>query len=230
MAKYDKETNQLLIEQVQSYPAIYDKNDKEHRNYYHKYKCWENISAEVRLSVSECKKKWKCLRDQYNKKIKEAGGITAARMNSTWEYMNLMAFLSDEPESSMVDFENEIKVENIRTVPENSDNADDPLLGPSTSKKRKLRKLHKTPDKRKFQIVNLPESQENSTKNQSQDEAQSATKMFFDSMGKVVETFPSREQAIIRAKVCQLVSDTEIKLLSRVSSTAHKFSDSDSFN
>ncbi|CAG4994838.1 unnamed protein product [Parnassius apollo] len=244
MANFNKEKDELLIETVKCYIAIYNKGDKEHKNNVYKHQCWEKICEVVGLPVSECKKRWKSLRDQYNKKTKE-GGTGSARINSTWEYMDLMSFLSDAPERRVsrsegisendsqtsirntevntgIDFEcddtctQEIYAENRPTTQENIGNTDNSTLGPSTSKKRKPIKLQEKLDKREIQRLNLLEALVNNTKNQSQVQPQSAIKKFFESMAEVVETFPPREQAAIRAKVCQLVSDTEIRLSSPV--------------
>ncbi|CAG4930367.1 unnamed protein product [Parnassius apollo] len=141
------------------------------------------------------------------KKTKE-GGTGSARINSTWEYMDLMSFLSDAPERRVsrsegisendsqtsirntevntgIDFEcddtctQEIYAENRPTTQENIGNTDNSTLGPSTSKKRKPIKLQEKLDKREIQRLNLLEALVNNTKNQSQVQPQSAIKKIF---------------------------------------------------
>ncbi|XP_056640632.1 uncharacterized protein LOC130447692 isoform X2 [Diorhabda sublineata] len=251
MSKFDKEKDELLIESVQCYCALYNKSDKEYKNNIYKHKCWEKISEIVGLPVSECKKRWKSLRDQYNKKTKESSGTGSAKLNNTWEYMKLMSFLSNAPGrrrskatgytvndsqtntgnkgvdsecnntpntevNTGSDSECEVHVESRDTSFGNIGDTDTPSRGPTISKKRKPSKLQETIDKRESQRLNLLEALVHNTQKQSQVRPQSAIKKFFESMADVVENFPPREQAIIRAKVCQLISDTEIKLSSAV--------------
>lgn len=220
--------------------------------------------------VADCKSRWKSLRDQYNKKIKEGSGTGSARLNCTWQYINLMSFLSDAPErrrsiargiavndsqtsitntelntgidsdgdntqttvtevNTGLNSEYEANAENIPTTQVNVDDTDEPPPGPSTSKKRKPSKLQETLDKRESQRLNLLEALVNNTQKQPQVQPPSATKKFFESMAEVVETFPPREQAIIRAKVCQLITDVEIKLSTGTPMPEHSW-DSDYFN
>ncbi|CAH1972643.1 unnamed protein product [Acanthoscelides obtectus] len=69
-----REKDELLIELVKSNRSIYDASDKNYKNNIEKDKCWEKISEMIEMSVSECKKRWKSLRDQYNKKKKDYRG------------------------------------------------------------------------------------------------------------------------------------------------------------
>ncbi|CAH1972642.1 unnamed protein product [Acanthoscelides obtectus] len=89
-----REKDELLIELVKSNRSIYDASDKNYKNNIEKDKCWEKISEMIEMSVSECKKRWKSLRDQYNKKKKDYG-TGSARVDTSWEYGTLMSFLSD---------------------------------------------------------------------------------------------------------------------------------------
>lgn len=158
-----------------------------------------------------------------------------------------MSFLSDAVNDSQtgIDFDGdilmttvtEVKAENIPTAQVNVDDTDEPPPGPSTSaihpsrsKKRKQRKLQETLDKRESQRLNLLKTVVNNTQKQPQVQPPSATKKFFESMAEVVETFPPREQAIIRAKVCQLITDVEIELSSTGTPMPEHAWDSDYFN
>lgn len=155
-----------------------------------------------------------------------------------------MSFLSDAVNYSQtgIDFDGEttvteVKVENIPTEQVNVDDTDEPPPGPSTSaihpsrsKKRKQSKLQETLDKRESQRLNLLKTVVNNTQKQPQVQPPSATKKFFESMAEVVETFPPREQAIIRAKVCQLITDVEIELSSTGTPMPEHAWDSDYFN
>ncbi|CAH0584136.1 unnamed protein product [Chrysodeixis includens] len=254
MAKFDKEKDELLIESVQSYNALYNKSDKDHKNYIHKHKCWEKVSDVVGMPIPECKKRWKSLRDQYNKKLKEMAGPCASRITATWDYMNLMSFLSEQaPErrevvycfnngsdsecdnsqsglsnaevnSAVVECEINAKKRKTRHEP-----VDNPLQVPTTSKKRNVSQMQETVDKQESQRLNLLETlvHNTTTQSQSHSQPQSAIKKFFESMAEVVESFPPREQAIIRAKVCRLVSDTEIKLSTSITLKSEDTWDSD---
>lgn len=44
MMRFNKEKDELLIEAVKSFNAVYDKSDKNHKNNIYKHQCWEKIS------------------------------------------------------------------------------------------------------------------------------------------------------------------------------------------
>lgn len=119
--------------------------------------------------------------------------------------------------------------DNEQTMPNNIDNSSQASPIP---KRRKTSKLQQTLDKREGERLKLLETLVNNstTNNQPQVKPQSAIKKFFESMAEVVETFPPREQANIRMKVCQLVSDTEIKLTSAMTPMPDDSWNSDYFN
>lgn len=207
------------------------------------------------ISVPECKKRWKSLRDQYNKKVKEMAGPCSSKATATWDYMNLMSFLAEQaPQRGEVVYcwnnnGSDSECDNSQSGISNSevtgglaeceinakkrkivhDSVDNPLQVPSTSKKRNVNQLQDTIEKQESQRLNLLETLVHNTTTQSQNhvQPQSAIKKFFESMAEVVESFPPREQAIIRAKVCRLVSDTEIKLSSSITLKSEDVWDSD---
>ncbi|CAH1995324.1 unnamed protein product [Acanthoscelides obtectus] len=70
------------------------------------------------IDMSECKKRWKSLRDQYNKKKKDyIYYITgSARVDTSWEYRTLMSFLSDSVHDRRYEFFYFVRVKYYRTA------------------------------------------------------------------------------------------------------------------
>nr|CAI5865109.1 unnamed protein product [Callosobruchus analis] len=85
-----KDRNKMLIELVKNYRLLYDASDPNFNNRIERHRCWEKISANIDLPVPECKKRWRSLRDQFNKKRK--GGLPSG---TNWEYETQMSFLPD---------------------------------------------------------------------------------------------------------------------------------------
>ncbi|VEN40462.1 unnamed protein product [Callosobruchus maculatus] len=84
-----KEENEMLIELVKNYRLLYDPNDVNFTNRIERHRCWEKISENVDMAVPECKKRWRSLRDQYNKKRREYGLASS----TNWKYETQMSFL-----------------------------------------------------------------------------------------------------------------------------------------
>ena len=59
---------------------------------------WVAVSSKVALSVPECKRKWKNLRDRYVrelKALKKPTGTGGPAPVSQWPYFNIMSFIKD---------------------------------------------------------------------------------------------------------------------------------------
>ncbi|OXA42094.1 Transcription factor Adf-1 [Folsomia candida] len=56
---------------------------------------WLNVSSTVGKDVPECKKKWKYLRDNFNKVIKKKNGKSgkSEKNEKQWEYFEMLNFL-----------------------------------------------------------------------------------------------------------------------------------------
>ncbi|XP_050679112.1 transcription factor Adf-1-like isoform X6 [Leptidea sinapis] len=181
--------------------------------------------------VSDCKKRWKSLRDQYNKKKK------ADPLCSNWEYMNLLSFISDPVEKRDTPCTNDgQQSEEQSTDEEQSDDQfdeltvekipqnDPPNSAESSTQKRRattrnpLEPIAKILAKRDAQRSILFEKMLSKV-----NEIKTPTQKFFESMADVVDKFPPNLQAEVRLKVCQVVTEIELKHQIQPSTEAHHF-------
>ncbi|KAL1516110.1 hypothetical protein ABEB36_000033 [Hypothenemus hampei] len=238
MNKFSKDKDELLIELVKSHAPLFDVSHKNYKNNIIKHKCWEEISTIVEISVPECKKRWKSLRDQYNKKKKECGTGSARTASLSWEYGKIMSFLSDsvsDQRCAYTGYENHSQIETQNTE-NNNEGETQPLTindKPDGTVQDVIQEVEQQKENKRFsQNIQTPKPRKK--KNDltinllNKREAQrslvyekilrsnppviSGIRKFFDSMADIVEKFPPYEQANIRLKVCQLVTESEIKL------------------
>ncbi|XP_028677377.1 transcription factor Adf-1-like [Erpetoichthys calabaricus] len=83
-----------LITQVQSHPVLYDSKDENYKDNAKKDSAWRAVSTALGLSVEDCQKRWKNLRDTFVRKNKayQPGGPDL-RWQKQWKYAEIMSFL-----------------------------------------------------------------------------------------------------------------------------------------
>uniref|UniRef100_A0A672RD65 MADF domain-containing protein n=1 Tax=Sinocyclocheilus grahami TaxID=75366 RepID=A0A672RD65_SINGR len=81
---------------VSENPILYDTSLESYRDFNRKNEAWKRVSEIVGLSVDECRKKWRDLRNVYvrerreEKKIKSGAAATQKR---PWRYYHIISFL-----------------------------------------------------------------------------------------------------------------------------------------
>ncbi|XP_054737587.1 uncharacterized protein LOC129244030 [Anastrepha obliqua] len=97
--KIENEFYFKLISAVREHPCLYEKN---HPHYYNRNKrnaAWQEVSAASDRSGSDCKARWKLLRERFCKQMKRTGGYFSMSTDPTdtheWEYYNEMLFLKE---------------------------------------------------------------------------------------------------------------------------------------
>ncbi|XP_014101525.1 uncharacterized protein [Bactrocera oleae] len=97
--KIESEFYLKLIKSVREKPILYEKS---HKNYYNRTKrneAWQDVSNQTDRSVSECKARWKLLRERFCKQMKRADGFMLIGNGETdeneWEYYKEMIFLKE---------------------------------------------------------------------------------------------------------------------------------------
>ncbi|XP_073697434.1 uncharacterized protein [Garra rufa] len=84
-----------LIQTVYAYPVLYNVSLHDYRSSERRVKAWREVAASVGLSVVECKRRWKTIRDRYIRERrlcklrKEEGG----RRLHYWPHRESLAFL-----------------------------------------------------------------------------------------------------------------------------------------
>ncbi|CAH2107704.1 unnamed protein product [Euphydryas editha] len=249
MVKFTKEHDKLLIESVKLNRILFDASDKYHKDYVLKHKRWEEISLVVGIPVSDCKKRWKSLRDQFNKK-KKRESTGAEKTNSSWEYSSLMSFLLDTDERREtitnldgqqavveVQIKDEERQHDQQNEEEQRKQQDEEELRYQQSEEQQptddeiseddfvnTDKITVLQNKRRATKRNLSEPlMKMLVKRDAQWSAlyekiinkplehKTPMQKFFDSMADIADKLPPHLQAEIRLKVCQIVTDIEIK-------------------
>ncbi|XP_047113348.1 transcription factor Adf-1-like [Schistocerca piceifrons] len=84
-----------LINSVAKYSVVYDAGHEEYRNVLVKDNVWRAIAQELNKTSEDCKKKWKFLRDGYQrfKKKSKLGTGSAASKNSKTKRQEQLSFL-----------------------------------------------------------------------------------------------------------------------------------------
>ena len=62
-------TQEMFIDIIRAYPALYDLKNEDYKNKNVKENCWREVSEKVgsHSTIDEVKKRWKSLRDQYRR-------------------------------------------------------------------------------------------------------------------------------------------------------------------
>ncbi|XP_012143753.1 uncharacterized protein LOC105662835 [Megachile rotundata] len=93
--QFSSEEDEMLIECIRNYPVLYDISDKDYKNYLVKENVWREISTKLGRSPTDCKKRWRNIRDTFMK-IKRGNkyGIgSAAKPKSKWPLLQHLSFL-----------------------------------------------------------------------------------------------------------------------------------------
>ena len=93
-----------LIEQVRQHSVIWDVKHPKHKNRQFVFNAWIGISNVLNATESECKERWKNLRDNYQKAVKSQNikktGSAASGAGRTFFLMEQMSFLNDSAQAS----------------------------------------------------------------------------------------------------------------------------------
>ncbi|KAI4455602.1 madf domain transcription factor [Holotrichia oblita] len=100
MATFSEEDCEKLIELIRQYPPIYNAQLDSYRDENLKDNIWTNIAERINKKDLECRKKWKLIRDSYNRykrKQKHSTGSAAPAKNSKWQFYERLRFLEKIP-------------------------------------------------------------------------------------------------------------------------------------
>ncbi|XP_050339045.1 transcription factor Adf-1-like isoform X2 [Bactrocera neohumeralis] len=100
ISDFSMDLDEVLIEEVRNCPLIFDVSHRDYKNLRKKEMTWKQISTNTRLS--ECKKRWKSLRDSYKrcKRMEQvASGSGQQTPRRKWRYLEAMSFMEKIPNS-----------------------------------------------------------------------------------------------------------------------------------
>ncbi|KAL4096404.1 hypothetical protein QTP88_021366 [Uroleucon formosanum] len=87
------EHEEILIESVRKNPILYDSADSKHKDIILKDEIWKDIGLKIGKSGDECKKRWKNIRDTYNRNKRKLGTGSARTSKKKWPLAAHISFL-----------------------------------------------------------------------------------------------------------------------------------------
>ncbi|XP_046972348.1 uncharacterized protein LOC124539068 [Vanessa cardui] len=210
------DSDKKLIYLVQKYECLFNPKAKNYSDKHSKNNAWEKVSGEMKLTVSECQKQWKKLRDCYKKALRlrqyKSGSArkTEKPIKFEKELEFLKPYLQDRSQTSNLDFSDnslDIDTEDIsiiesQTCDVGESSRSDSALSNHTTKNKPL----PLSEKLFRQYVEAKGKEED------------PLDAFFLSMSKSVKKMPIRTQAELKRAILGLVTDAEVKLASEESS------------
>ncbi|KAF5283967.1 hypothetical protein FQR65_LT13659 [Abscondita terminalis] len=100
MTNFSHEDCEKLIELIRQHPPIYNAQLDSYRDENLKDNIWTSIAESINKTGLECRKKWKLIRDSYNRykrKQKHSTGSAAPPKNSKWQFYDRLRFLENIP-------------------------------------------------------------------------------------------------------------------------------------
>lgn len=89
---FNEEEEEKLIEFIKSLPCIYDVSSHQYKDRGLKNKSWDEIAKNMSKKVSDCKKKWKNIKDYYDRSKKKMPTGSGTNPNQA-KRMELLSFL-----------------------------------------------------------------------------------------------------------------------------------------
>lgn len=86
-----------LIELVKSKSHLYCVTDSDYKDRHLKVKAWEEIAKTLSKSSEDCKKKWKNIKDTYDRSRKKMPTGSGASSSQITKRMEMLAFLDTSP-------------------------------------------------------------------------------------------------------------------------------------
>ncbi|XP_049957236.1 transcription factor Adf-1 [Schistocerca serialis cubense] len=86
----------MLCELVSQHPCLYDLKNPKYRDTMFRDRIWEEIGAQLKLAGMQLQKKWRNIKDSYNREKRRLSGKSgsAVARNTQYLYFNLLSFLN----------------------------------------------------------------------------------------------------------------------------------------
>ncbi|XP_028175872.1 uncharacterized protein LOC114364082 [Ostrinia furnacalis] len=208
--------DERIIECVRTKELLYNPKLKDYRNASKKQEAWEQIAAELNITVTECKTKWNLLRNAFIHAMSRRKTVTGQGVKNfkKWKFEEEMAFLLP-----FMANRNTIAApvgEFLGGTSESpgADVIEEPFIT-NNSQQKKTRNL----DTYHEDMLKLMKarSQRKSEKND--------IDLFFDSIAETVKKFPKLEQIRIKFNIMKMVHEVEMKMcLENDEASNHTFS------
>ncbi|XP_022192713.2 uncharacterized protein LOC111050673 [Nilaparvata lugens] len=229
---FTRAQDRILVDHVATYPALWQPSHDHYRDNELKHRIWKDISNAVEKPVDVCKKRWKNIKDTYDRRIKLAGGRHSTKYDrGKWELNDkLKTFLQTPIERSRQAKKQEKRTCNMKDIyveeveldyllsRDNDAGEPETILeescGSETSQSvafaGKLVSSNNT-------TINSHSNEENAEyilphqMGKSHDSG-TGVDLFFQSLAETVKSFPPRLQQRAKTEALKLISSLELEL------------------
>ncbi|RZF41330.1 hypothetical protein LSTR_LSTR000044 [Laodelphax striatellus] len=242
---FNRTQDKILVDHVAQQPALWQPTHDHYRDIEVKHRIWKEISNDVGKPVETCKKRWKNIKDTYDRKVKQAGGrILTKKDGGRWELNEkLRKFLQspmDRPQRAtkrekrscnMNDiYVEEVELDDLLSTDNNDmvgepetileESCGSPSSQHSATYSEKLASCSsKAVEDSKSHLHTNGKRQElfsQQIKNSCAYEGGSAVDLFFQSLAETVKTFPPTLQQRAKMDALTLINSLELELWNSV--------------
>ncbi|XP_050438802.1 transcription factor Adf-1-like [Adelges cooleyi] len=213
MTKFLPEQEEMLIEEVRTYPVLYDVSDAKYKDIIYKDHIWKKIASKIGKPIDDCKKKWKNIKDTHNRtKRKLRTGKPSRKKRASADRVSFLNTVEYERSSTsnMCNDNNEDNKDNL-DINEESAISNEDISGGSVvrSKTDNLSVLlAKKTDERSKNIEKIKELNEHILNVGKEDDE---VDLFFKSLAKTVKKLPIKGINEVKLKSIVLVNEIEEK-------------------
>ncbi|XP_054266861.1 uncharacterized protein LOC128989031 [Macrosteles quadrilineatus] len=117
MSRFTASDDEQLIELVQGHPIIWNIMEKDYKNVVKKEFIWSDIGKTMNKTGTECKARWKNMRDYFRKQKKEernqtTGSAATKRKAGYWERLRFLDVVPEE-RCSLTNIESSVSEESF---------------------------------------------------------------------------------------------------------------------
>nr|CAD7404693.1 unnamed protein product [Timema poppensis] len=96
MRTVDTMEDEKLVEIVAKHPSLYDLENPLYKDQVIKDNAWKEVADHLRRSAKDCKKRWRNIKDTYNRRIKKGKGTGSSTSSKPekWALAEMLSFLN----------------------------------------------------------------------------------------------------------------------------------------
>ncbi|XP_050065540.1 uncharacterized protein LOC126554514 [Aphis gossypii] len=238
---FSLEENTVLAECVSQHPCLFDLKHPEYKDLQVRENVWKEISSVLTKSVDDCKKRWRNIKDTYNRKKRSRNlgtGSAAKNKPTKWQLADILSFLDvaayerpsvsnillneeDIDEDDHTDAANETEIFNDSMLSEKNVEENEPqpssLMLEHETTKQKLTADSKTNKKVKrsdalIEVLNKRSQERNKLMEElTKIEDDDPIDAFFKSMALTVKQFSPDLKVKAKLDILRIVSELELK-------------------
>ncbi|XP_060855371.1 transcription factor Adf-1-like [Metopolophium dirhodum] len=222
---FTPQEDELFIESERKYPELYDCSHMQYFNLIIKDSKWKEISQNIGKSVEDCKKRWKNIRDSYNRNKRKLDTGSERSLKKKWPLAAHVSFLdkvqherssssniSVSESASVLHEEGELDIGIGGEFNEGTEEKEKTTDSPRRirSKQDKLAVILATRNGEQKKLIAAIQSQNETILNRKMNEDDEID-LFFKSLAMTMKKLPTKGINEIKLKTLALVAETEEK-------------------